>query len=241
MLPATGCAVSAQYPGDGLLPDLVAAPPQMLSVETGENGHFLLGFRWAGENIGAGPLILEGTRAPDSPVMFVEKLIVSLDGSIERRPVTATMHYRQSQDHSHWHYDDLITYELYDATRGNLAAPAHKTGFCLGDRFDAVFEPTGEPATPFYTGNCELDAPSAIRVTEGISISHGDHYPPFLEGQSIDVAACRPAPTNSCTTSALMLRLTRRGGAGPPATNRAGRLTAMAAPDGRGHAVRFGP
>jgi hypothetical protein len=161
------------------LPDMVATLPQALTVKrsggrqfrpgfrlsseniarvTGEGGHFQLGFRSAGENIGAGPLVLEGVRAGGSAVMSVEQLITRADGSIERHPVPAVMHYDNSGGHSHWHYKGFMVYELRDAYGANLVRPAHKTGFCLGDRYEVKMKSIlwNAPDQAIYTGHCGL-------------------------------------------------------------------------------------
>lgn len=169
------------------LPDLVATLPQSFSLQTDEDGRIQLGFRSSGENIGAGPLILEGTREDGSAEMSVEQLVTRTDGSIERHPVPAVLHYENSSDHSHWHYDDFMAYELRDTDSGDLVRPAHKTGFCLGDRYKIDSHLPDAPSQAVYTEDCGPGQPAATRITEGISVGYGDDYLPHLEGQSIDL------------------------------------------------------
>ena len=76
-------------------------------------------------------------------------------------------------------------YFLRRAGRKGTIVADRKTGFCLGDRFEASIghQLPGEPATPPFTRNCGLDHPEFTRITEGISVGFGDDYGPYLEGQ----------------------------------------------------------
>jgi hypothetical protein len=64
-----------------------------------------------------------------------------------------------------------------------------KTGFCLGDRYDA--RPgerlPGDPGRPVRTGECGRNQPGLRSLAEGISVGYGDDYDPILEGQFLDI------------------------------------------------------
>jgi hypothetical protein len=64
-----------------------------------------------------------------------------------------------------------------------------KTGFCLGDRYDARSKVRipGEPPRAVWTHNCAKNQPERLRVLQGISPGYGDDYVPNLEGQFVDV------------------------------------------------------
>ena len=72
-------------------------------------------------------------------------------------------------------------------TDGSLVRPSEKTGFCLGDRYEAEAEVEGKPAQADWTDECGRDQPGLLSVRQGISPGYGDDYDPGLEGQFVDV------------------------------------------------------
>lgn len=194
-----------------LLPDLRPAPPSGLGVSTvvDESGErrFLLGFQAAIENVGDGPLVIDGRRAVGEDRMTVTQLIARAAGGWASRPVDGgELYYERGPDHSHWHYQAAIVYRLYHAD-GRLARAGTKRGFCLGDRYLlAAPRPPATPAAPRYVGFCGRHQPHLTSLRQGISVGYGDDYPGFLEGQSLDVtglpagtygSSTRPIPTGS--------------------------------------------
>ena len=183
-----GAALSAQSVSAPLLPDLVQERPKDLGVERAGT-RFRLGF-WSGvSNTGAGPLIVEGTRPdPAKEVMTAAQVVMQGDGlAPERRDGVGELRYTRLHGHRHWHFQDFERYEL--RRDGRSVRPARKTGFCLGDRYDAVATGRlrGEPTRPPYTRFCGVDRPDLERLVEGISVGFGDDYAPQLEGQFVDV------------------------------------------------------
>ena len=87
----------------------------------------------------------------------------------------------RSETHRHWHFLDFERYELL-APDGKLLGRDRKTGFCLGDRYDAhaSVELPGEPAEPVWTQECGRGQPARLLVREGISPGYGDDYVPRL-------------------------------------------------------------
>jgi hypothetical protein len=101
------------------------------------------------------------------------------------------MQYAVSPDHGHWHY---LQFDRYSLERAELRAvdgdavivADRKTGFCLGDRYEARgLRLRGTPAEPVYTGRCGLSRPELLEVRAGISVGYGDDYAAFLEGQDL--------------------------------------------------------
>ena len=189
---ACGTATSAQA-ATPLLPDLVQKYPREVQVETDASSgapHYLIGFLSAVNNFGAGPLIVHGHR-PDTfnPAMTVDQIVTNADGSQTVRPNIGTMMYVNAVTHQHWHYLGFDRYELRRPSDNKLIAPDQKSGFCLGDRYEAFSETPvpGKPANPVYTGNCAPNDTQALEVTEGISVGYGDDYAPIKEGQVVDV------------------------------------------------------
>ena len=171
-----------------LLPDLVQSPPRALEVyESGEI--WRLAFLSAVENDGRGPMLLVGRRPDeDTPAMGVEQLVRRTDGSAATYPVDGEIRFVESETHRHWHFLDFERYDILTAD-GKAVGRDQKTGFCLGDRYNASRSAVipGEPDQPVWTQECGRGQPERLVVREGISPGYGDDYVPRLEGQWIDI------------------------------------------------------
>ena len=171
-----------------LLPDLVQSPPRALEVyESGET--WRLAFLSAVENDGRGPMLLVGRRPDeDTPAMGVEQLVRRTDGSAATYPVDGEIRFVESETHRHWHFLDFERYDIL-AADGKAVGRDQKTGFCLGDRYNASRSAVipGEPDQPVWTQECGRGQPERLVVREGISPGYGDDYVPRLEGQWIDI------------------------------------------------------
>ena len=171
-----------------LLPDLVQSPPRALEVyESGET--WRLAFLSAVENDGRGPMLLVGRRPDeDTPAMGVEQLVRRTDGSAATYPVDGEIRFVESETHRHWHFLDFERYDILTAN-GKAVGRDQKTGFCLGDRYNASRSAVlpGEPDQPVWTQECGRGQPERLVVREGISPGYGDDYVPRLEGQWIDI------------------------------------------------------
>ena len=171
-----------------LLPDLVQSPPRALEVyESGET--WRLAFLSAVENDGRGPMLLVGRRPDeDTPAMGVEQLVRRTDGSAATYPVDGEIRFLESETHRHWHFLDFERYDILTAD-GKAVGRDQKTGFCLGDRYNASRSAVlpGEPDHPVWMQECGRGQPERLVVREGISPGYGDDYVPRLEGQWIDI------------------------------------------------------
>jgi hypothetical protein len=188
VLLVAGCGGSA---GDAqeLLPDLVQSPPRALEVYRAEDT-WRLAFLSAVENDGHGPMLLVGTR-PDrsTPAMTVEQLVRHPDGSASTYSVDGEIRFVRSETHRHWHFLDFERYDILTAD-GKTVGRDQKTGFCLGDRYNASrsVQLPREPEQPVWTQECGRGQPERLVVREGISPGYGDDYVPRLEGQWIDIS-----------------------------------------------------
>ena len=187
VLLVAGCGGSARDAPE-LLPDLVQSPPRAL--ETYRAGDtWRLAFLSAVENDGRGPMLLVGSR-PDQngPAMSVEQLVRRSDGTTSTYPVDGEIRFVRSETHRHWHFLDFERYDMLTAD-GRTVGRDEKTGFCLGDRYNASrsVQLPGEPDQPVWTQECGRGQPERLIVREGISPGYGDDYVPRLEGQSIDI------------------------------------------------------
>lgn len=176
-----------------LLPDLAQEVPQDLAVVRrgrGENRGFRLVFASAAANVGRGPLVVEGRREDRGQEhMVAEQLVRRADGSTGTHRGVGRLVYVRSPDHDHWHLLPFMSYELRPLTRASGILADSKTGFCLGDRYISTIPlaPGSEPAPGVFTSRCGLGRPGLRRVRQGISVGHGDDYPPLLEGQYLDI------------------------------------------------------
>ncbi len=202
-----------------LLPDLKELPPADISVcqnppdtaadvpgrcpgdaLSDRKARWQLNFSSAVDNVGRGPLIVDGTKSnPDSAVdMAASQAIRLSNGRIVTgyRPNAGTIYF--DQPHSHWHLRDFELYELHRMRDYASVAPDQKSGFCLGDRYNSDYklrlpgEPlVTDPAHRMLDGDCGLmDLANKERYTsirEGINPGWGDNYDAYVEGQFIAI------------------------------------------------------
>jgi hypothetical protein len=189
-----GLALLREEEPEELLPDLdQALPTEVAIVQEGDT--YRLVFASAVDNVGRGPLLVEGERPDRSRrVMDVRQLVRSSDGSTRDRSVEGEIRYVRSETHAHWHLLDFERYELREAASGELVGPDAKTGFCLGDRYETSEDTKleGEPDQAVWTEECGRRQPGLLTVSEGISPGYGDDYVPAREGQFLDVTTVPP-------------------------------------------------
>jgi Lysyl oxidase len=176
-----------------LLPDLSPQPPRQLtvrSVQLDGRERFQLGFRSAADNLGPGQLVVDARRDPRRPsLLAATQIITRADRSKTRRRLPARLRYVRSLDHSHWHYLGFMRYELRRRGDGLRVGRDHKTGFCLGDRYQTPKgrRLRGRRGPAAFATNCGEGRPDLSRLREGISVGYGDDYDAHLEGQEIDI------------------------------------------------------
>jgi hypothetical protein len=169
-----------------LLPDLRQEPPRGL-VLTRAGRRYRLGFDSAATNVGGGPLVIVGRRPNRRTATMEATQIIPLeDGGTGRQRSVGVLRYVTSPDHSHWHLVPFMRYELR-ATDLERAARDRKTGFCLGDRYDAEISLPGKPRDRVYRSRCGLNNRRLVRLREGISVGYGDDYHANLEGQYLNI------------------------------------------------------
>ena len=179
--------------GVELLPDLDVRAPDGLVVETvlGEAGpRFRLGFVSASENVGEGALVVRGQRPDETgPEMTADQIVALEGGGIAVRPGVGSLVYVEEDTHEHWHLLEFMSYELRRVRDFSLVVRDHKSGFCLGDRYDADSARLlpGEPAGRVYNTNCGPKERSLLTIEEGISVGWGDVYEAWRDQQYLDV------------------------------------------------------
>src|SRR5829696_1352245 len=183
----TGCVGSAQDDPGERLPDLDQALPGAVSVET-RSGRRVLVFASAVDNIGAGALVIAGSRSSrDVHTMRIRQLVTKVDGSTIARKLPGRLRYVHSETHSHWHLLGFERYSLRSASDSRPVARDRKTGFCLGDRYRIASPPAAAPPKAVWVSECGRGRPRLLRLRQGISPGYGDDYVPALEGQLLDL------------------------------------------------------
>jgi hypothetical protein len=173
--------------GPALLPDLDQEVPSNLVVTldgTPSRPLYQLGFRSAVRNVGAGPLVITGSRHDRVDAMVADQTIVHRGSNRELVRGIGRLRYVVNPDHRHWHFLGFEHYELRRPDGGGPLVRDRKTGFCLGDRYavnDRVL--AAKPAKARYRSRCGLGEPGLLDVSEGISVGYGDAYAALLEGQ----------------------------------------------------------
>ena len=177
-----------------LLPDLdQAVPAELEIVEEGDS--YRLVFASAVDNVGRGPLLIDGERPGlETPAMRVRQLVRRTDGAARMRELPGEIRYARTETHEHWHLLGFEVYELRAAGEGTLVRPSEKTGFCLGDRYQTEkgARVEGKPERAIWTDECGRDHPGLLTLRQGISPGYGDDYDPGLEDQFVDVTNVPP-------------------------------------------------
>jgi len=193
VLLVAACAGESEAPSPELLPDLDQAPPAAISVVVRE-GRERLVFLSAVENVGAGPLLVAGRRPSASePEMTARQVVRKADRTATTHVLEARLRFVVSETHRHWHLLGFERYELRTPDEKTVGRD-RKTGFCLGDRYDADSGSriAGEPPRAVWTQECGRGQGGRLRILEGLSPGFGDDYVPLLEGQFIDITGLPP-------------------------------------------------
>ena len=178
-----------------LLPDLDQRPPLAVSVRLGgpPNHHPLLVFTSSVENVGYGPLLVEGSRATlRTKTMRATQLAQVRGGGVRRLEGVGRLRYNVSPSHSHWHLQPFEQYELRTLD-GAQVVRDHKSGFCLTSDHQSPLSTQGHASRlPLQGNDCARNKRGAKRLLEGIAVGWGDIYIPAKEGQSIDLVGYTP-------------------------------------------------
>jgi hypothetical protein len=141
-----------------------------------------------------GPLLVAARRpSAAEPEMTARQVVRKANRTATTHVLRARLRFVVSETHRHWHLLGFERYELR-TPEGRTIGRDRKTGFCLGDRYDAHSESRipGEPPRAVWTQECGRGQGGRLRIREGLSPGFGDDYVPLLEGQFIDVTGLPP-------------------------------------------------
>lgn len=173
------------------LPDLDQRPPAGLVLSDGPGG-WHLGFDSAIDNVGDGPLVVDGIR--HGPVMRVTQRVRLADRGAHAYPDVGLLRYANVDSHHHWHYLDFDRYELLRPD-GSLVVRDRKSGFCMADHYgQAPGKLAHRVPHPVFFSNCAFGDPGATALEEGVSVGYTDRYPANFHGQYVSLTGL-PAGT----------------------------------------------
>jgi hypothetical protein len=200
---ASATATAAAAPsalGAGVLPDLVADPPNRVELTVDatakERPALLVRFDGFIHNKGPGPMEFRGERDSWNDPMQVAQRVFEPGGVLfQDRSTGAEMEFSDADGHHHWHLQRAARYSLVFGDRARLAAPAEKVGFCLVDSEKVPADGVG-PGEEVYTDersdNCQQLRPDTLNVHQGVSPGWKDIYTKGLAFQWVDVSDVQP-------------------------------------------------
>jgi hypothetical protein len=167
------------------LPDLAALPAHSMMTEHTDDGHDRLDFGATIWNAGTGPLVIEGFRNNDQPVMQATQFIYDRGRRVGSAPAGA-FEYDPQPGHEHWHYFGIANYDLL--TGGGGVVESDKRSFCLAptDAIDLV-APGAEWLPDRFGLGSACGGADAIWLREVLPAGWGDTYIQSLPGQSFDI------------------------------------------------------
>jgi hypothetical protein len=192
LLAAIACAPAAAAAPVALLPDLRESAPYSVGVATASDSggtQYELVFASGAENVGDGPLSIQGTPNGTLEQMNASQIVTNDDGSTSTRSDVGLLQYVRA-NHNHFHYLGFEHYELRRASDYGLAGTDHKTGFCFGDSERVLSD--ADSSQYGFADWCQQNNPGAASVEMGITRGWRDIYLPRLEGQYIYVTGVPP-------------------------------------------------
>ncbi|MCC6222808.1 MAG: hypothetical protein IT201_04885 [Thermoleophilia bacterium] len=173
-----------------LLPDLdPSAPgkPSAIAASDG-SGRIYLTFGTVVANVGAGPLLLSGSRASGAdPLMTVDQIVQRTDGGTRALPAVGAFEY--DTEYQRWGFAPYLSYELRRAEDYSLVGTGPQIGFCVRDDVNADSATTlpGEPPSATLVG-CGKQS-SILALQEGISVGWANRHAARRKGQLIDIGS----------------------------------------------------
>ena len=163
------------------LPDLVAYSPTDIEIKSRSKGLELI-LETTISNQGDGVLEIEAQLDPKTSRQFAAQNIYYRDEVVKQYPA-GKFYFDGHQDHYHYHFDVLTTYQLREVLPGNgvgkILSQSPKVSWCLSDH------------TQVSSGTDEVQY-TCIGDLQGISVGWGDTYYARQSGQSISLAGIPP-------------------------------------------------
>lgn len=163
-----------------LMPDIVPTQPFQILIKNSD-GKKLLRFSTTFYNQGQGPLELFGHTDRSKNITYANQYLYEVDGPGLYRDIGSFVYH---PDHSHWHVDQYVFYQLWTINgEGNaekLLMTTDKMSFCIWDEdpHDLNREKASKSRVYFRTCNGRQ---------QGMSVGWSDTYDASIEGQELDI------------------------------------------------------
>lgn len=166
------------------LPDLRTLPAFSIRV-TGDGDH--LGFSANVWNAGPSPLVVDGFRRADEPIMDAYQYFLDANGDQVGYQLVGEMEWDARNGHHHWHFKDFARYTLLDANQVE-AVRSHKEAFCLAATDAVDYTVPGADWQPDYTDlHTQCGDIDSLSIREVLSAGSGDTYTQWVAGQSFNL------------------------------------------------------
>jgi L-ascorbate metabolism protein UlaG (beta-lactamase superfamily) len=165
-----------------LLPDLQQIPAFDLHLQFIQRQDPITRLRLSSsvQNLGAGPLELEGVIDREAGISTVTQRINTESGVVRNRPVGEFILH---PEHHHWHLDGFTFYEIWSLTPSGtldqIVVSSGKVSFCIRD-----FGRSPQATEFQYARYTQCGA-----ALQGLSVGWFDTYKYYLAGQSIDITS----------------------------------------------------
>lgn len=168
-------------------PDMRALPAHSLSItHNRRTGRDYLNFAATIWNGGSGPLVVEGFREGDAPLMTAVQDIYR-DGQQVSSQTVGRFEFDTRRGHHHWHMEDIAQYDLLDHT-GNRVVLSSKQSFCLAPTDAVNLIQAGADWRPDQVGLWSACAgEESIWLREVLPAGWGDTYYQSVAGQAFDI------------------------------------------------------
>ncbi|MFT4084694.1 MAG: lysyl oxidase family protein [Nocardioides sp.] len=184
--PPTGKTASQTGVADsGPRPDLRSMPAWGISLN--KKGT-VLRFSATVWNGGDSPLVVDGFRRGNKPVMDAYQYFFDADGNQTGYEPVGTMEWDNRPSHFHWHFHDFARYSLLDANKKNVKISG-KESFCLANTDAADLTVSGAAWRPDNTDLATACGDqSSISLREVLASGWGDTYTQYRAGQAFDIS-----------------------------------------------------
>ena len=175
-------------PDPGTVPDLRVLPAYGIGTDRQQQRDWL-SFAADVWNAGPAPLVVEGFRREDEPLMDAYQYFFDDAGTVVGRARVGGFEYDTRDGHNHWHFRQFARYRLLDATKTRVVV-SEKEAFCLvpTDPIDLLVAGAAwRPDLEALGSAC--GGPSSIWIRETLPAGWGDTYHQGLPGQSFDITA----------------------------------------------------
>lgn len=169
-----------RIPEAGPKPDLRSVPAWGIKMSRGK----FLTFSATVWNAGDSPLMVDGFRHKDEPLMDAYQYFFNAAGEQVGYDKVGTMEWDARVNHNHWHFTDFARYRLLDADKQSVYR-SKKEAFCLANTDAIDYTVDGANWQPDNTDlHTACGEQGSVGLREVLDSGSGDTYAQFRPGQS---------------------------------------------------------